>query len=178
MNNSIETTIRSHLSDVLNYLSSEEISDMIACGKLKQVDKNVRVFEEGEDANALYLILKGKFAAIKKISDGKEVTIAERSKGSIFGEMGVLEEDNPVRSATVIATEEGEIIELSKMCFKTAIENGAAWASKLMFHLARVLSFRLRELSQGYTELWRENHAETINEIDTFSSYLTQKWNF
>jgi CRP/FNR family cyclic AMP-dependent transcriptional regulator len=57
---------------LLNFLTEEEMDEIILCGVLKEVDKGEIIFYEGDQANQINLLLKG-VVKISKESDGREV---------------------------------------------------------------------------------------------------------
>lgn len=66
------------------------------------------LFREGDEPNALYIILSWKLS-IKKDKNGQRVEIAELDAGKLVGEMAFFGEP-PHRSATVIAKEISSLI--------------------------------------------------------------------
>lgn len=56
------------------------------------------IFNEGEDADRLYIVSDGVVEILKNDKDGNEVVVGVHTKGNVFGEMAIL--DNLPRSGT------------------------------------------------------------------------------
>jgi CRP/FNR family transcriptional regulator len=69
-----------------------------------------RVFHEGDHSDACYIIRSGSFRVTREHSDGRAITLATLGPGDIFGELAML--DGEVRSASVEALEDGELLAL------------------------------------------------------------------
>lgn len=100
------------------------------------------VFDEGEEAQALYIVLSGKVLICRHNSVGMQ-SIAELGSGQFFGDMALL--DNSPRSAQARATENCELAAFFREDFMGLLETHAAIASRLSLQLARHMGSRLRE---------------------------------
>src|SRR3982750_3648821 len=69
-----------------------------------------RVFHEGDQSDACYIVQTGEFRVTREHSDGRAITLANLGRGDIFGELAML--DGEVRSASVEAMEDGELLAL------------------------------------------------------------------
>lgn len=69
-----------------------------------------RVFHEGDHSDACYIVRSGSFRVTREHSDGRAITLATLAPGDIFGELAML--DGEVRSASVEALEDGELLAL------------------------------------------------------------------
>jgi CRP/FNR family transcriptional regulator len=69
-----------------------------------------RVFHEGDHSDACYIVRSGGFRVTREHSDGRAITLATLGPGDIFGELAML--DGEVRSASVEALEDGELLAL------------------------------------------------------------------
>lgn len=69
-----------------------------------------RVFHEGDRSDACYIVRSGSFRVTREHSDGRAITLATLGPGDIFGELAML--DGEVRSASVEALEDGELLAL------------------------------------------------------------------
>ncbi len=78
------------------------------------------VFEQGEPADRLFLILAGS-AMVSRVQDGEVVKLAELLPGQFFGELAILN-DQP-RAATVRAVEPLEVASLDATWFRATLES-------------------------------------------------------
>lgn len=69
-----------------------------------------RVFHEGDDSDACYIVKEGSFRVTREHSDGRAITLATLGPGEIFGELAMLDGDK--RSASAEALTEGELLAL------------------------------------------------------------------
>lgn len=98
------------------------------------------VFDEGEEGQALYVVLSGTVLICRK-SDAGVVPVAEIPTGSLFGELALLW--GAPRSAQARAADDCVLAALSRSDFETLIENHAAIATKIAMQLARDLGQKL-----------------------------------
>jgi CRP-like cAMP-binding protein len=101
------------------------------------------VMQEGDPGDFMGFLLKGKMAIRKETSfDGKYILIAILEKGSIFGEISVVE-PNP-RTATVSALEECHALVLSHENAQKVIAAYPELGIKLLSKILRVVGRRLQ----------------------------------
>src|SRR5579859_6287012 len=70
------------------------------------------IFNEGDSADGMYLILEGSALIIRKTSSGQERTVAIVTESQSFGELGLLT-DRP-RTATVVAGTDLRVLKITK----------------------------------------------------------------
>ena len=138
-------------SPQLATLRSISLFSEIATGELRTIRgllhhrtylKDEIIFDEGEEGQAIYFILRGKVLICRQ---GKPVEgmIAELGVGQCFGEMALL--DNAPRMAQVRATEDCALDVLFREDFLRLIQTHSQIASKLSLELARMMGERLRQ---------------------------------
>jgi len=103
------------------------------------VPKGATVFSEGDIADCAYIIERGRIAvAVER--DGKQIVVAERGEGDLFGEMAII--DQKPRSASIIAIEDCELIRLTRKQIDHRIE----LADPVLRAILDVILIRFREL--------------------------------
>jgi len=100
------------------------------------------VFDEGEEAQALYIVLSGKVLICRQ-GDPVKGRIAEVPAGLLFGELALL--DGVPRSAQARASDDCVLASLSRADFTALLETQAVIASKIAVQLARELGQKMRE---------------------------------
>lgn len=102
------------------------------------------VFDEGEEGQALYVIISGRVA----ICHPGEVDhpIAELDPGDFFGELALL--DDAPRSAQARASADTELAVLFRGDFERLMDSHARIVSRIALQLARTLGQRLRHAVQ------------------------------
>jgi len=99
-----------------------------------------KLFSEGDDANAAYIIDDGWIALSRIDMEHKELIIATIGKGGLFGELALV--DNSTRSATATATTHCELIRIEKGLFNQKRRANPAHTEKLLQMCAQ----RLRKM--------------------------------
>ena len=100
------------------------------------------IFDEGEEGQALYLVMSGRVMISRQLGASREV-VAELSAGSFFGDMALLD-DSP-RNAQTRALENCELAVFFRADFMGLMETDAVIGYKIALALARHIGTRLRE---------------------------------
>jgi NTE family protein len=80
------------------------------------------LFEQGDEADALYLLLHGRMAAVRREDDGRRRTLGTVTPGECVGETGLIAgETHAVRFARVVALRDCELLRLSKDGFERLV---------------------------------------------------------
>ncbi|HEX5370606.1 MAG TPA: cyclic nucleotide-binding domain-containing protein [Dehalococcoidia bacterium] len=113
---------------------------MAALAVRRRVSRGEVIVEQGEVGVAFYVVVTGKTEISSAQGDCKEV-LSVIGPGGFFGEMALFE--NQVRSATVTALEETELVMLTRWDFLAEVSRpGSGLAIALLTMLAR----RIRSL--------------------------------
>jgi CRP-like cAMP-binding protein len=97
-----------------------------------------RVFDEGAIGDSFFIIKYGTVGVIK----GNE-EVARMGQGQHFGEMALI--DNETRSATIVAVERTELIQIKRQTLEKLLEKDNALGMRVYRALARYLSNHLRQ---------------------------------
>ena len=114
----------------------------------KRYPTRTTIIHEGDIPNSLYYITEGSVSVTLEETDGREIVLAYLNRGDFFGEMGLFQ-DEPERSARVVAKTECEIAEISYEKFHEL----AKVDPQLIFSLAAQLSSRLQKTSRKVVDL-------------------------
>jgi CRP/FNR family transcriptional regulator len=101
-----------------------------------------RVFHEGDQSDACYIVRSGNFRVTREHSDGRAITLANLGSGDIFGELAML--DGEVRSASVEALDDGELLALPAVDVRALLARHPDITVKLVQALVR----RLRQANE------------------------------
>jgi len=91
-------------------LEGEELERFSRVAVPRAFPAATRVFHEGDQSDACYIVRSGSFRVTREHSDGRAITLATLGPGDIFGELAML--DGEVRSASVEALLDGELLAL------------------------------------------------------------------
>jgi CRP/FNR family transcriptional regulator len=101
-----------------------------------------RVFHEGDHSDACYIVRSGSFRVTREHPDGRAITLANLGAGDIFGELAMF--DGEVRSASVEALEDGELLALPGGDVRSLLARHPEITVKLVAALVR----RLRQANE------------------------------
>jgi CRP/FNR family cyclic AMP-dependent transcriptional regulator len=107
--------------------------------------KDEIVFDEGEQGEALYLVLEGQVLICRQ-GQSKQ-PIATLDTGQFFGELALL--DDAPRSAQARAADDCTLLVLFRGDFQGLMQSHGLVASKIAMQLARHLGARLRASTSG-----------------------------
>ena len=108
----------------------------------RSFSKGDRVFHEGDHSDACYVIREGEVRVTREHSDGRAIALATLGPGELVGELAML--DGGVRSASVEALTDVELLALSATDMMGLLERNADITTKLVVALAQ----RLRETNE------------------------------
>jgi CRP-like cAMP-binding protein len=132
-------------SDLLRHLPPEAIEDLLPCIQTLNKRAGDVVFRAGEAGDALYIVASGTVEVIAG-AEGDDIAarrIAQLTEGETFGEMALLA--GGVRTATVRAVENIQLLKISKLDFQRLIASD--------YYLAQVIE--------------RISHARAISNLTT-----------
>ncbi len=118
-------------------LSDDQIAALSRVTVSRRFPKDAMIFEEGDFADALYLVEKGKVKVLLSDADGHDVIISILQAGECFGEMALV--DSEVRSARVVTMTPSEVLMISKAEFQRWLTGHPEISMALMQELARRL---------------------------------------
>jgi CRP-like cAMP-binding protein len=133
---------------LFKFLNFEETLELAGLFRREKVKKGGLIIEEGSLGQALYLIEKG---SVKVVKGESEEFLAELSRGELFGEMSLIE--NELTSASVIATSDVELLVIRRHEFENMLETRLDTALKVYKTFCHTLSERLRKTSQELSRL-------------------------
>lgn len=145
-------------------LSTEEVREIVRVSEQRQLAPGDLLFEQGDEARALYMLQSGEFEVRATSPFADEVVLAHLGPGAVVGEMALLEGGR--RSATVEALAESTIFELSHQAFNALRSKKRHAAYKLILNLARTLGERRRHADARVFEVF-ENPAQHIDDFET-----------
>ena len=108
--------------DLLRHLPPEEIEAILPYIRTRHIDAGETLFHAGDPGDALYIVAKGQvevLAGAKGAGEAEARSIARLGEGHAFGEMALI--SGGVRTATVRAVEETELVEIAKEDFERLV---------------------------------------------------------
>ena len=120
-------------SELFSALDEEALARVATRASTVQLDRNDTLFNEGDEADDLYVVLTGRVAIAKRSPDGRESLVALMGPGDLFGEMPLF--DDEPRSAAVRALERSEVVRVPFDAVRAELEArpGLLWDVVAMF---------------------------------------------
>ena len=141
-------------SELFQGLDEDELERVREIAHERFFIENEVIFSEGDEGDALYLILEGTVRVEKgeaglEESAGTMEVIAILRPGNIFGEIAIMDRDT--RSATVAANEPVKALEIKRDDFEIILTVDTDLALKCYRNFIRVLCKRLRSTNESLT---------------------------
>lgn len=128
-------------------LDPEQLQALASRIVVRSFPKNAVIINEGDDADKVYLIRKGKVKIYLADREGKEVIVNVLGPGEYFGELALF--DDAPRSTSVMTTGPAEFAVISRDAFLECLDQQPAMAIVIIKNLAR----RIRALSENVRSL-------------------------
>lgn len=98
---------------LLEDLPEEELHRLLTAARRRTFSRNEVVFHQGDPADSMHMIRKGRFAVRVRTGSADIATIAILGVGDAFGELALIGEEHD-RSATVVSLEASETFSISR----------------------------------------------------------------
>jgi len=130
----------------------EECDEAALDGVVRQLRRrrfrrNEVIFHQGDPGDALHVVAAGAVKIVLPSAEGEEAIIATLRPGDFFGELAIL--DGAPRSATAIALESCETLELPRITFHELLDHDPRLRDALLIGLTH----ELRRLTSHVEEL-------------------------
>ena len=120
-------------------VSHDTIHKLVQCVELKEVRRRQVVYLPGDPGQAVYFVNGGRVKISKVTRDGKELTLAYRGPGEIFGELVMI--DGGPREEMAEAMENALITEIDRAEFEKIVQKEGV----IGFRLTKIVSQRRRD---------------------------------
>ena len=122
---------------------SDDVLGFLA-GMLRVIEPAIgeTIFREGDDANAMYVVLAGEMEVTKRSRAGVDARVAVLGPGDWFGEMSIV--DIQPRSATVRSLAAARLLRITAADLDALYRHDVRSYAIIVLNLARELSRRLR----------------------------------
>ncbi|MDQ7821658.1 MAG: Crp/Fnr family transcriptional regulator [Candidatus Eremiobacteraeota bacterium] len=127
-------------------MADDDLTSLKEIVHVKKFPKGTVLFEEGDEGQELFVILKGLLKISVIHEDGREFTLIISRPYDCLGEIALL--DGSPRSAGATALEDVEVLSIRKSDFDQVINRH----SKLKDSIIKLLCWRLRNLTDEVTD--------------------------
>ena len=129
---------------LFHLLDEEDLEQILPFFELQNCPAGTTIFNEGDEGDYICFITGGRFEVKKQTEfKGKQLIIALLGKGSIVGEMSLI--DQYPRSATVVSHEDSQMVILGREAVESISQKYPYIGIKILKGLNRILSIRLRQ---------------------------------
>src|SRR2546421_4443084 len=119
---------------LFQYLSDDQIQNLVTQSELNHFGRGERVIEEGAEGDSMFILLRGA-AEVSIAKNGSTIPVAMLRSGDCFGEMSLLTGEK--RSATVRAEGDCYVMEISNGVMAAVIRDSPDWLRQLSELLAK-----------------------------------------
>ncbi len=123
-------------------LSDEVLAHLAATLSVTTPSAGVVVFNEGDEAREMYVVVSGEMEVLKRSQRGIDARVAMLGPGDWFGEMSIV--DVQPRSATVRALAPSRLLRITSADLDALYRYDLKSYAIIVLNLARELSRRLR----------------------------------
>src|SRR3982750_1016692 len=123
-------------------LSDDVLESLSTLLSVETPPAGATLFREGEDANAMFVVINGEVEVLKKSKRAVEARVAVLGPGDWFGEMSIV--DIQPRSATVRALAPSRLLKVTSADLDALYRHDLRSYAIIILNLARELSRRLR----------------------------------
>ncbi len=145
---------------IFSPLSDEEIELIAAASLVRVFAPDEKIVRKGQKGHSMFVIHRGS-VNIQIKENGKPKNIKTLDEGEFFGEMGLF--TGEPRTATVVAEEETEVLEINHLCLKPILENNLP----LVESFSQLIDERRALLTEKQAE---DQTAQKSDEVGVFES--------
>jgi CRP-like cAMP-binding protein len=128
-------------------LSHDTMHRLVTCIEMREVRRRQVIYLPGDPGQAVFFVNGGRVKISKVTRDGKELTLAYRGPGEVFGELVMI--DGGPREEMAEAMENALITELERSEFERLVQK----EGMIGFRLAKVIAQRRREVENKIEQL-------------------------
>jgi CRP/FNR family transcriptional regulator, cyclic AMP receptor protein len=126
---------------ILADMTDQQLMDFVKYMEVYPVRQWNDIVKQGEDGDAMYLVLEGELRVRIMIS-GKESILATLHAGDFFGEVALF--DRGPRSADVVANKDSVLLKISSASFQKLVAEAPPLATPILFAVGKTLAARIR----------------------------------
>lgn len=129
------------------------------------------VFRQNDRGLGMYVIARGSVAIKATTPEKGEVEVARLEKGSFFGELSLIDQDN-MRTATAVSLEKSVLIGFFKPDLMEILDRKPAMGVKILLMLSQVLGKRLMATTDRLSDM---SEHDKVARIDTSAPIVEGK---
>jgi CRP/FNR family cyclic AMP-dependent transcriptional regulator len=131
-------------------LSDQDQENILGLCTRRLYRRKTVIVRQGGDGRDMYIVASGSLKVSVLSGQGKEVSFAVLRKDDYFGELSMI--DGRMRSATVTAIEDSELLVLSHSEYQRLLQEHPHTATQLLTRMLSTLANRLRATDELYQD--------------------------
>ena len=161
-------------------VSAADIAEIARLATVIDYPAESVIFADGDPADTLYVVLRGRVAIHCCNRWGQEQTLATLEAGAMLGEVALLT-DEP-RAGTAVTVSDTTVLRLTQEAFLGLLKQDSGAGHQILYNLARGLASRLGEVAQRLMRLLADQSQVRIvpqeDELDALRRKLFTDWKF
>lgn len=157
-------------------LKEPEVAQLSEISEETSIKRGAQLFREGDEGDALYVVLEGQLEITKRDKAGRQQLLAKVGDGSVLGEMSLVT-GLSARSATAVAATDVKLLKIPSNRFGKLLREDSVAALKIVANLAQVMSRRLQLMDEKVIELLEKGSSPKKAELAEFQKILSD-WSF
>lgn len=138
---------------IFHLLNKEELEQIVPYFEIVHYPAGTTLFNEGDPGDFIGFIVSGRLEVKKQTEfKGRQIVLALLSRGSFVGELSMVDEQP--RSATVVASEDSELVILRREVLDSLMQTYPYIGIKILKGLNRFLAIRLRKAVDRLTVIF------------------------
>ena len=126
---------------ILSEMSDQQLGRFAQFMEVQQARQFHEVVKQGEQGDAMFLILEGELR-VRQMIGGKETVLATLAAGEFFGDISLF--DHGPRSADVVANNVSVLLKISVSSFQRLTQEAPELATPFLVAIAKTLTARIR----------------------------------
>ena len=132
-------------------------------------EKNDVIFSQGDPSDSIFYIVKGHVKVSVVSPEGKEAILSVSHGGTFFGE-SCIESDHPVRTHSVVALTELDLVRINRAAILSLLRSGGQEALDFIAFLLRRNAKIQKEFANSLLEPSEERLARILFSMNSFES--------
>lgn len=117
--------------------TEEQLDQVLRVAIRRKLPKGTYLFREGEDADAMYVLLEGRTRSLTSDNQGKEFVFKIGEPVDVFGEISLI--DGEPRGWTTQVEEDAEVLMISRQDFVRMLQETPGMKDLVIKNLARIV---------------------------------------
>jgi len=156
-------------------LPESDLDVLRALAQRVELDAEATLFNQGDTADALFVVLTGNLDIHVRVEGGREHLVAHMGPGNVVGETSLFV--SGLRSASARTTAPTVLLRFPDGALRAMMGAAAASACRIIYRLAQALAARLRAADAHIAEMSREDRVAVFDDdLDRLRRIFFTDW--